>query len=618
MMMDEEKKLTITRDVEEWIRLTGKLETDITQHQELIKVGPDFDYLKGCFRQTIDEAKISEHAKSMKLWSDRANKQNLRDLSDDLKLYQALCKKIYLDKEILDVFLSMIQEKGGEEPKEKEDTKDKDQKKEEVKDFTKYDTVYGIDLGTTNSCIAIIDEFGKAIVTPNMEGTNTTPSVVSYELGTNTPFVGDVAKEAMISEPKRTVSFIKREIGNDNYESKYEVPESPVEVSAHILRKLVDDANASQNKNNKAVVITCPAYFGTKEREQTKQAGEKAGLEVLSIINEPTAAAISYGVKTTEDRTILVYDLGGGTFDVSIIQIKDKSIDVIATDGDHRLGGVDWDIILAKHIAKEIGADIDFDSTSIETEYLQTKNLLILNAEKAKKMLTSKENVTINIPYKSELKKVDISRNLFDSLTSVLLDQTIDKVNEALDVAKSKGIEKIDDVFLVGGSTRMLQVKKRVDETLNCDAKLLDPDMAVAKGAALFGYSLINPNYKGHEIKDTSANSYGIGCYNDRDEYVIRNLIISQTPVECTANFTFRTIYDDQDSVYLEVYEGTSREDEMPLIDGVLLYKDSLDLGEKFAKDTRGNIVFNRTKEGILIIKVQINNKEIVLQTQIA
>lgn len=607
--MDNEKKIIITRDIEEWVRLTEKLESLVSEHAGLIKVEADFYYLKSCFNKSIDSDEVVIHTKNLKIWSDRANKQNFREYSDCLKLYQALCKKIYLDTEILEEFISVING-AKKEIKPEEQSEDIN--------YSKYGTVYGIDLGTTNSCIAIIDEFGKPVVMPNIEGMNTTPSVVSYEPITNNPFVGDVAKEAMISEPTRTVSFIKREIGNDNYKNNYEVSESPIEISAHILKKLVADANIVYGKTNTAVVITCPAYFGTKEREQTKEAGIKAGLDVLSIINEPTAAAVSYGIKTTVDKTALVYDLGGGTFDVSIIQIKDNNIDVVATDGDHRLGGIDWDITLAKYIAKTIGADINFEEETMETEYLQMKNLLIYNAEKTKKLFRVNEKATVSIPYNNVLKTVQITRNQFDNLTSVLLDQTIDKMNEALEIAKSKGIDHIDEVFLVGGATRMIQVKKRVDEVLNCDARLLDPDMAVAKGAAIFGYSLINPGYCGPEIKDTSANSYGIGCYNDADEYVIRNLILSQTPVECIADFTFKTVYDDQDSIYLEVYEGTSREVEMSLIDGILLYKNTIDLGQKFAKNTSGNIQFNRTKEGILIIKVRINGKEILLQTNVA
>lgn len=470
--------------------------------------------------------------------------------------------------------------------------------------------VYGIDLGTTNSCIALIDEYSKPVVNPNSEGLNTTPSVVSYEKGSNNPFVGEVAKEALMSDPTRTVAFIKREIGNDNFQSKCEIPESPVVVSAYILKKLVDDANSFNNSAVKDVVITCPAYFGTKEREQTKQAGKIAGLNVLSIINEPTAAAISYGIKATDNKTILVYDLGGGTFDVSVIQAKGGNIDVIATGGDHRLGGVDWDTLLAKYIAKKADININFDSEVKEEEFLSIKNVLLLNAEKGKKMLTSVVEVTVNIPYKGETKRITINRDTFDQLTSVLLDQTIEKVHEVIDIAKSKGISAIDEVLLVGGSTRMPQVKKRVDKDLNCNANISDPDMAVAKGAALYAKNIKNQGtgrgLGGDKINDTSANSYGIECFAFEDDIlVVQNLIVSQSPVVCTGQHVFQTRFDGQSSVSLPVYEGTSQNDTIDPLDATLLETHNLDLKRGYPKGTPVIVFFDRTFEGILKVHAE-------------
>ena len=208
--------------------------------------------------------------------------------------------------------------------------------------------VYGIDLGTTYSCISQVDKFDQAIVLTNFEGEQVTPSAVYFESKEKT-IVGSEAKGMLATEPRNTVVFVKRSMGVDEdfdkSSNKFPYHYDPTEISALILKKLVQDANdlGDNPEPVKDVVITCPAYFGTKERMQTKQAGEIAGLNVLAIINEPTAAAISYGMKTTEKKTVLVYDLGGGTFDVTIISVNNGAIKVIATGGDHHLGGVDWD-----------------------------------------------------------------------------------------------------------------------------------------------------------------------------------------------------------------------------------------------------------------------------------
>lgn len=475
--------------------------------------------------------------------------------------------------------------------------------------------VYGIDLGTTNSCIALIDEYGKAVVNPNSEGLNTTPSVVSYESGTNNPFVGEVAKEALISDPTRTVAFIKREMGNDNFKSTCDVPESPVKVSAYILKKLVDDANQGNSTNIRDVVITCPAYFGTREREQTKQAGVVAGLNVLSIINEPTAAAISYGVETNRDKTILVYDLGGGTFDVSIIEIKNGEIEVLATGGDHRLGGVDWDTLLAKYIAKEVGITIDFEAQRYDKDYLSIKNLLLLNAEKAKKALTKRNEVMVNIPYNGKTYRIPVSSTLFEQLTSVLLNQTIDKMEEVIDLAKSKGISNIDEVILVGGSTRMPQVKNRVEKELSCTANIKDPDMAVAKGAAIFAARVKEEVKKGPRIggsiggiKDTSANSYGVGCFEkNTDKEIVQNVILAQSPVAIKSASSFCTRFDGQRGITFPIYEGTSTEDDIDPLDATLLETFELDLKKGYEKDTPILVELERTTEGILKIYAEID-----------
>lgn len=600
-------KVTVERDTEEWLRLSVSLEKHFEQYKELISVENELFYLlKYPYSDDHRIELVKEYAKSLNVWSQRAFKQGLRDYSDDLKLYQSLCKKIYLDQDIFVLFLAILKEQAGENIEE-----------ETVK-MDNVDTVYGIDLGTTNSCIAIVDETGKAIVKPNMEGLNTTPSVVSYEEGSNNPFVGEVAKEALISDPLRTVAFIKREIGNDAYSCKCEISDSPVKVSAYILKKLVDDVNQLEGKDNKNVVITCPAYFGTKEREQTKQAGVIAGLNVLSIINEPTAAALAYGIGLKDDKNILVYDLGGGTFDVSILSVTNDEMTVVATGGEHRLGGVDWDLLLAKYIAKEAGIELDFEANLFDKEYLMLKNLLLINAEKCKKALSVRESFVVNIPYKGVTKRITISIELFNQLTSVLLDQTIDRMKEVLEIAEGKGVTHIDEYLLVGGSTRMDQVKKRIDSEFNCLAKLTDPDMAVAKGAALYADSLVHPERSRHKIHDTSSNSYGIGCYNESGNYVVRNLIKAQTEVVGSSQLRFRTMYDNQKDLLVELYEGNSMEDENDILDSVLLDKVNIDLKKSYPKDYPFDLEFKRTSEGLLEIYVKLDEMQWAAQVNLS
>ena len=262
---------------------------------------------------------------------------------------------------------------------------------------------YGIDLGTTNSCIAIIDEDDTVTVVTNKEGLLTTPSVVAYEED-GTPFVGNAAKANMANDPDRTVAFIKREMSNANYSRKIgNIDINPIDVSAEILKKLVNDANMKRRDDygkdpiNK-VVITVPAYFGNEERSRTKEAGKRAGLDVITLINEPTAAALSFGIKNKQNRNILVYDLGGGTFDVSIMQIKNGIIDTLATNGNHQLGGVDWDETIVNCVLKK--ENINVTCKDLKTNDFATYSSLMIAAEEAKKILTDREKTSLRYNYK--------------------------------------------------------------------------------------------------------------------------------------------------------------------------------------------------------------------------
>ena len=342
--------------------------------------------------------------------------------------------------------------------------------------------IFGIDLGTTYSCIAYVDETGRATVVNNQEGTNTTPSVVNFASPTQV-VVGQIAKENAVIDPQNTVSLVKTLMGNSNFAINYNGEDkSPEEVSAYILRKLAEDASKLLDTEVKDVVITCPAYFGTAERQATKNAGIIAGLNVIEIISEPTAAALYYGcAKEQEEKTILVYDLGGGTFDVTIMRISAGKIEVICSDGNHQLGGKDWDTEIMNYLAtqfcEETGFDGDFD------EYAQQD--LRLKAEKAKQQLSSREEVPVMLDAAGLRARISLSRATFDEITQSLLNESIEKTDAAIAVAKEKGYT-VDEILLVGGSTRMPQVTKALVAKYGIEPKILEPDEAVAKGAAIY------------------------------------------------------------------------------------------------------------------------------------
>ena len=433
--------------------------------------------------------------------------------------------------------------------------------------------VYGIDLGTTYSCIAQVNKFDEAVVLRNFEGDATTPSVVYFESESNM-IVGKEAKSMLPVEPEKTVSFIKREIGNDDAfdKSKNTTPYhcDPVEISALILKKLVKDANdlGDNPEPIKDVVITCPAYFGNKERLQTKQAGESAGLNVLGIINEPTAAAISYGLKVSERRTILVYDLGGGTFDVTIIVVNGGAIKVIATGGDHHLGGVDWDTELAKYVLNTFnsqnGTSYDFESLSANAKYD-----LLVNAENWKKNLTARQTAKINFSYEGKSVNFDLPRETFFAITNDKLEETIDETRKIIDIAKQKGYNTIDEIILVGGSSRMPQVKERVEAEFGLPTRLTDPDECVAKGAAIYAmneaYAQAIETWQNGggdrpapidgdrtRVVNVTSKTYGLGIVDNK----VENMIFANTSLPTSYSSTFVTIRDNQSAVILPIYES--------------------------------------------------------------
>lgn len=357
--------------------------------------------------------------------------------------------------------------------------------------------VFGIDLGTTYSCIAYIDEYGKPVVLKNSDGDLTTPSVVMVETEGNV-IVGSEAKRSLEIDPDRTVQFIKRKMGKEDDTFMLNGREySAPELSAYILEKLVNDANEELRQQGviengeeiKDVVITCPAYFGMQEREATKTAGEIAGLNVIDIINEPTAAAISYGAMGSEkNETVLVYDLGGGTFDITVMNINGNEISVVCTGGDDTLGGKNWDEALIDYLVERYQEEFGDDEDPTEQD--EALATLYGQVETWKKALTAREKVNVVVSGESGNRHKEVlTREQYDEITKNLLTRTKNLLDDVLRTAEKSGypLEKIDKVLLVGGSSRMPQVAKMIAEEYHVIPTLQDPDEAVAKGAAVYG-----------------------------------------------------------------------------------------------------------------------------------
>ena len=478
---------------------------------------------------------------------------------------------------------------------------------------------YGIDLGTTNSCIAIIDEDDTVTVVTNKEGLLTTPSVVAYEED-GTPFVGNAAKANMANDPDRTVAFIKREMSNANYSRKIgNIDINPIDVSAEILKKLVNDANMKRRDDygkdpiNK-VVITVPAYFGNEERSRTKEAGKRAGLDVITLINEPTAAALSFGIKNKQNRNILVYDLGGGTFDVSIMQIKNGIIDTLATNGNHQLGGVDWDETIVNCVLKK--ENINATCKDLKTNDFATYSSLMIAAEEAKKILTDREKTSLRYNYKG-IHNTEITLAEFEELTQELMGMTGNIIDEAMKMA---GNPKIDDILIVGGSSRMRMVKTFIEKKFGITPRLFEPDLAVAKGAALYA-AQEEKGYTETGLQmgdDKGSTSYGMASWVG-DKHMISNLILMSDNLCVEKSFDkFSTRSDNQTGLHVSLYENRVNEDVCELYLGKLLQEGDIDWGYPVPKGTPAKLLVNRGKDGIIkvYIEIQGQKKEFVINTK--
>ena len=411
--------------------------------------------------------------------------------------------------------------------------------------------IIGIDLGTTNSCVAVM-EGGEAVVIPNAEGARTTPSVVAFAK-TGERMVGQVANRQAITNPDRTISSIKREMGSDHRVNIDGKSYTPQEISAMILQKLKSDAEAYLGQPVTEAVITVPAYFTDAQRQATKDAGKIAGLEVKRIINEPTAAALAYGVDKEQAQKIMVYDLGGGTFDVSILEIDDGVIEVLATAGNNRLGGDDFDQCIMKYLVSEFKRSDGIDLSGDKVAMQRLKEA----AEKAKIELSGVTSSNINLPYitadATGPKHLDVTltRAKFNELTGHLVDATMGPVRQAMSDAGLKPSD-LAKVLMVGGSSRIPAVVEAVKNFTGSEPfKGINPDECVAMGAALQA-GVLTGDVKGLLLLDVTPLSLGIETMGG----VCTRLIERNTTIPVKKSQIFSTAADNQTSVEVNVLQG--------------------------------------------------------------
>lgn len=509
--------------------------------------------------------------------------------------------------------------------------------------------VYGIDLGTTYSCIAHVDEHGKPVVLPNAEGELTTPSVVFFESLENR-VVGNNAKEVASIYHDRCVSTIKRSIGDATWKRTfYDEVYTPQDISSFILRKVVKDAEVITGAKIEDVVITCPAYFGINEKEATKQAGILAGLNVLYVIPEPTAAALAYGISQDEDQVVLVYDLGGGTFDVTVLQIEKGEIRVVCTGGDHQLGGKDWDDAIVEFFAQSFEAETGISEDDL-LEDQETYQELLNDAESAKRSLSGRESVLQKVAFDGEKARVELTREKFEELTAHLMSRTLSMTEEQIEVAQKKGYDKIDKLLLVGGSTYMPQVIEGVNGHFpGLEVIQFDPNQSVAKGAALYGYKCYlegeirirvaeETGQKADEISldevsetvleraheevareqgiavrglqqivekkviNVSSKSFGMVAFNEQDREVVFNLIKLNDPVPKVIKEPFQTRAEGQTQVNMRCMENVSNEDQVEINRSKALGETVLNFSKALPQGSPIEVTFDMKADGLLRI----------------
>ncbi|MBP3325306.1 MAG: molecular chaperone DnaK [Coprococcus sp.] len=413
--------------------------------------------------------------------------------------------------------------------------------------------IIGIDLGTTNSCVAVM-EGGKPVVIANTEGMRTTPSVVGF-LKTGERVVGEPAKRQAVTNAEKTISSIKRHMGSDYRVEIDGKKYSPQEISAMVLQKLKSDAEGYLGEKVTEAVITVPAYFSDGQRQATKDAGKIAGLDVKRIINEPTAAALSYGLDNEQEQKIMVYDLGGGTFDVSIIEIGEGVIEVLATAGDNKLGGDDFDNAITQYMLEEFKKTEGIDLSNDKMAMQRLKEA----AEKAKKELSSATTTNINLPFITANQDgpkhfdMNLTRAKFDELTADLVDRTSQPVKTALEDAGLTAAD-LDKVLLVGGSTRIIAVQEMVKRLTGKEPfKGINPDECVAIGASIQGGKLAGDAGAGEILLlDVTPLTLSIETMGG----IATHLIERNTTIPTKKSQIFSTAQDNQDAVDINVVQG--------------------------------------------------------------
>ncbi|TFB71875.1 Hsp70 family protein [Cryobacterium glaciale] len=438
----------------------------------------------------------------------------------------------------------------------------------------------GIDLGTTFSAVAILRATGEAEILPNRDGDDITPSAVLFEEfdGVDQPLVGTMAKHSAVGSPDNYVAFVKRHMGDPawRFDSTSGASYTPEEISALILKRLKEDAELALGEPVTDAVITVPAYFDDARRTATKHAGKIAGLTVLRVLNEPTAAAISFGLSTAASGTVLVYDLGGGTFDVTLMRIHDGDFEVLGTDGDRNLGGFDFDNRLMEHISKQVVAQGGPDLLSIDADS-SASAMLREKAEMAKRSLTTVEIANVHLSAGGKSFRIAVTRAEFTKMTEDLLRRTEDLTESVLEIA-NVAWKDVDHLLLVGGSTRMPMVRHLVEGLAGRPAdRRVHPDHAVALGAAIEAAAGVAKSagldldiYEGKPLNVSDVTSQAMGVLTNGSAGKTINAIIipRNTTIPAKLASTFYTVVDQQISVEVEVTQGDDTDPQYVVVVG--------------------------------------------------
>ncbi|WP_294406955.1 Hsp70 family protein [uncultured Clostridium sp.] len=426
--------------------------------------------------------------------------------------------------------------------------------------------IIGIDLGTTNSAAAYMKR-GKVEIIP-IDGKNTVPSVIS--LRNDEIVVGDMAKSRLLIDPKNSVASSKREIGKDIHYNLGGNIFTPEDVAYRILKKIKEKSQEYLGENVEEAVVTVPAYFTSEQRKITKSAAERAGLRVLRLMPEPTAAALDYGIDQNKNQTIMVYDLGGGTFDISIMEVKGNDFEILAVDGDSHLGGDDFDNVISGILLNQVKKDLDISlALQKDRKYVSAMTKIKEAAEKAKKDLSDMEEVEVILPNLIDdycLEKV-ITREEFNDLSRYLVNKTIEKVNSALESINFTE-EDIDRVILVGGSTKMPMIRETITRRIKEPYMAANVDEVVAKGAAIMATSLAAPDYqkrsgidlsKKININEKTVFTYGVDMLDGQDNLIFQPIVRKGSQLPVQNGLIGATSRSFQKKVLFNVYRGDNR-----------------------------------------------------------